>query len=266
VPSGSRDRLIAGLNAVGLYPAARATVDAVGHVLPGARRARRRMLALYSGFVRPGDLCFDVGANVGNRTEMFLALGARVVAVEPQISCVEKLRQRFGANTLVAVVPSALGREPGEADLLVSSAHTISSMSAEWVGRVSETGRFGSHTWGEPVTVPMTTLDALIAEHGTPAFCKIDVEGYEAEVLSGLSRSLPALSFEFTPEAIEGALACLQRLGELGPTVFNYSLGDTGAFAFEEWVDEAAMAEEVTRLRDSSSFGDIYAKAEVRDP
>jgi FkbM family methyltransferase len=224
------------------------------------------MLALYSGFVRPGDVCFDVGANVGNRTEMLLALGARVVAVEPQSSCVQKLQQRFGGNPQVVVVPSALGREPGEADLLVSSAHTISSMSSEWVGRVSETGRFGSHTWGETVTVPLTTLDALIAEHGTPSFCKIDVEGYEAEVLSGLSRPLPVLSFEFTPEAIEGALACLQRLGELGPTVFNYSLGDTGAFALEEWVDGAAMAEEVAGLRDSSTFGDIYARAAVRDP
>jgi FkbM family methyltransferase len=221
------------------------------------------MLALYRRFVGPGDLCFDIGANVGNRTEMFLALGARVVAVEPQALCVRKLQRRFGSNPRVALVPEAAGRRYGEAELLLSSAHTISSMSADWVRRVRESGRFGPHTWNEATIVPVTTLDALIREHGSPSFCKIDVEGYEAEVLAGLSSPLLALSFEFTPEAIEGAIACVQRLGELGRTVFNYSIGDTGAFALKEWVGEAEMAKQVTRLGDSSTFGDVYARTVV---
>ncbi len=218
------------------------------------------MLALYGEFVRPGDLCFDIGANVGRRTEMFLALGASVVAVEPQAFCVRKLQRRFGSNPRVELVAEAVGRRSGEAKLLVSSAHTISSMSGEWVQRVRESGRFGSHTWDEAATVPVTTLDALISEHGIPSFCKIDVEGYEAEVLAGLSTPLHALSFEFTPEAIESTIECLQRLAELGRTVFNYSIGDTGALALEEWTDEAAMAKQLTHLGDSSTFGDIYAR------
>jgi FkbM family methyltransferase len=257
--------LIAGLNAVRLYPAARAVVDGAGHLTPGRRRARRRMLALYRGFVRPGDLCFDIGANVGNRTEMFLALGARVVAVEPQAFCVGKLQRRFGSNPRVEIVPDAVGRMSGEAELLSSSAHTISSMSAEWVERVRASGRFGSHTWNDAGTVPVTTLDALISEQGVPSFCKIDVEGYEAEVLAGLSTPLDALSFEYTPEAIDSAIACLQRLAELGRTVFNYSIGDTGVFALEEWVDEATMARRIGDLGDSSAFGDIYARTAADD-
>ncbi len=219
------------------------------------------MLGLYGTFVRPGDLCFDVGANVGNRTEMFLALGARVVAVEPQAFCLQKLQRRFGSDPRVTLVPQAVGRGPGEAELLVSSAHTISSMSSDWVERVRESGRFGAHTWDETATVPVTTLDALIGEHGVPVFCKIDVEGYEAEVLAGLSSAPSALSFEFTPEAIEAAGVCVRRLAELGPTAFNYSIGDTGAFALDEWLDESAMTEFLPRLGDSSTFGDVYARA-----
>jgi FkbM family methyltransferase len=265
VPGRTRDRVVAGLNAARLYPAARATVDAVGRFMPHALRTRRRMLGLYGRFVRPADLCFDVGANVGNRTEMFLALGARVVAVEPQALCVGKLQRRFASNPRVVVVAEAVGRSPGEAELFVSSAHTISSMSTEWIQRVRASGRFGSHSWNETTVVPVTTLDALIVEHGIPSFCKIDVEGYEVEVLAGLSTPLPALSFEFTPEARENAVACLRRLAELGPTVFNYSIGDSGTFALSEWLDEAAMAEELARLGDSSAFGDVYARS-VGDP
>jgi FkbM family methyltransferase len=260
VPPGPRDRLIAGLNTAALYPRARALVDSVGRFTPEGRRVRRRMLALYREFVRPGDLCFDIGANVGNRTELFLALGAHVVAVEPQALCARKLRRRFGSNAQVAVVSEAAGRARGEAELLVSTAHTISSMSADWVERVRASRRFGSHTWSETTVVPVTTLDALIEEYGNPSFCKIDVEGYEAEVLAGLSKPIRALSFEFTPEAIEGTIACLRRLAELGPSVFNYSIGDTGTLALEEWVDDAALAEHLARLDGSRSFGDVYAQ------
>ena len=69
----------------------------------------------------------------------------------------------------------------------------------------------------------MTTLDELIAAHGEPAFCKIDVEGFEVEVLAGLTRPLRALSFEYLPMAHDAALAVLDRVGELGAYRYNYS-------------------------------------------
>lgn len=106
-----------------------------------ARRRRRRAkaLRLYRRFLAEGDLCFDVGANVGDRTELFLALGARVVAVEPQSACVEALARRFGSR--IELVPAALGPRPGEAELLVASYHTLSSLSSEWVAAVQASGR-----------------------------------------------------------------------------------------------------------------------------
>lgn len=68
-------------------------------VLGGLRRDeahRQRALNLYGQFIRPGDLCFDIGANLGNRVALFLALGATVVAVEPQEICTRVLQLKFG--------------------------------------------------------------------------------------------------------------------------------------------------------------------------
>lgn len=191
--------LAASLRRLGVYAGVKDLGRRLLAVSPAAFRQRRRMRDFYAGFIRPGDLCFDVGANLGDRTAVFLRLGARVVAVEPQARCRRRLLRRFGRNPRVVLVPRALGAQPGAAEMKVSEADTISSLSADWIARVQASGRFAGYAWNQTERVEVTTLDALIREHGTPAFCKIDVEGFEAEVLKGLSAPLRAVSFEFTP-------------------------------------------------------------------
>src|SRR6185436_2583802 len=142
-------------------------------------------------------------------------LGAKVVAVEPQPSCASILLEAFGGTPGLEIVQEALGSVPGTAQLALSDATTLSSMSRGWVDAVRSSGRFAEYRWSRSIEVPVTTLDALIARHGRPAFVKIDVEGFELEVLRGLSAPLPALSFEFTPEWSDSAEACVEHLGTL---------------------------------------------------
>ena len=97
------------------------------------REQKQRKLRLYSKFLRRGDLCFDVGANIGNRTDAFLEIGAQVIAVEPQTECARILREKFHANPNFTLVEAALGDSEREADMLISNASTISSLSPEWV-------------------------------------------------------------------------------------------------------------------------------------
>jgi FkbM family methyltransferase len=226
-------------------------------------RRRHHAEAFYRQFVRDGDLCFDVGANVGNRTAVFLDLGAKVVAIEPQPSCVESLRKQYNRTGRLVVVPKAAGSRPGVGELMISPATALSSMSEDWLDKVKASGRFQAfqtHSWKESITVPITTLDEMIQEFGAPAFCKIDVEGYEAEVLRGLSRPIRVLSLEFAPEFISGTQECLGILAKLGPCEFNYSVGESLELALSNWVTAHELERILTSMRDNRVFGDVYVR------
>ena len=153
---------------------------------PGRQPGLRR---LYGSLVRDGDLVFDVGAHLGDRSAAFAALGARVIALEPQPRIARWLRRIVGRNERITVRTEAVGAAVGTARLAISRrTPTLSTLSASWRDSIQERNpAFRDVRWEDSVEVPVVTLDTLIETYGKPSFCKIDVEGYEAEVLAGLS-------------------------------------------------------------------------------
>ena len=224
-------------------------------------------LTFYSQFINSADIVFDVGANTGNRTKIFRKLAKRVIAIEPQAQCVALLRLQFGGDSRVKLVHKALGAKQGVAEIFMGNADTISSLSREWIDAVQRSGRFSHCKWGQEQLVELTTLDQLIAEYGTPSYIKIDVEGYEHEVLQGLSQAVTMLSFEFTPEYLTSAYKCIERISLLGVFQFNYSLGESMELALPAWVLSGEIKHELSKHMDNPSlFGDVYARYQNRTP
>ena len=220
-----------------------------------------RMRALLAGFVRPGDLAFDVGAHVGDRTACLRALGARVVAVEPQPACLRALRLIHGRDAGVTLVAAAAGAAEGRLTLRLNSANpTVATGSAAFVQAAADAPGWQGQVWDGAVEVAQTTLDALIAAHGAPAFVKIDVEGLEDRVLAGLSHPVRALSFEFTTLQRDVAARALGRLSALGAYRFNASLGESHALAHADWMAAADIGAWLAALPDTANSGDIYAR------
>jgi len=226
----------------------------------GNRQRRDAMERLYRRFVKPGDLVFDVGAHVGDRVAAFRRLGARVVAVEPQPALRTTLKWLHGRDRAVTIEPLALGREEGSVELMLNLDNpTVSTASPEFVRAAAGARGWEGQTWTRTTTVAMTTLDALIARHGMPAFIKIDVEGFEAEVLAGLSRPVAALSFEFTTIQRKVARAAIDRCVALGYASFNAALGESHTLVHEPWLTAPQMAYWLAALPHAANSGDVYA-------
>lgn len=215
---------------------------------------------MYARFVKPGGLAFDVGSHVGDRIGSFRRNGARVIALEPQPLCARVIREIYAEDSNVTLIEKACGPKAGSLTLHINSANpTVTTASADFVKAADGAGGWEGQSWDHTIEVPVTKLDDLVAQFGRPDFIKIDVEGFEEDVIAGLSKAVPALSFEFTTIQRDVAFECLDRLARLGRYTFDIALGESQTMELGRWVAADDMRRMIEALPHSANSGDVYA-------
>jgi len=204
-----------------------------------------------------GDLFFDIGAHLGSKSKQFLDKNLKAIMVEPLPQCVEQLKIKFKNKDNVEIIQKAVGRATGNMTLDVNTKMpTTSTMAKHW-----KNGRFSNEKWDQKITVEMTTLDHLIKIHGLPKYIKIDVEGFEFDVLMGLSQKVGIISFEFTSEFLDQTINCLNHLKKIGYHEYNFSIGERRKF-YSNWSNTEDLIQKLRNeiINDKLLWGDIYCR------
>jgi FkbM family methyltransferase len=215
--------------------------------------AQRR--EFYRRLIAQGDLCFDVGANIGDISAVLLQLGAKVVAIDPQPAAMRELKARLGHHGQLTCVEAGVAAAPGELDLYLHDQVGTTSMVPDW-----NAGK----TKGK-IIVPVTTLDALIERFGLPKYCKIDVEGFELNVLKGLNRKIELISLEFHADAKNMTITsqCLNLLEQQGDIDINIISFRNYEFAWKKWATRNDFEKRfAAELADDPAFayGDVFIR------
>ncbi len=229
---------------------------------PKSKHPRKLVVKFYSQFVKRHSLVFDIGANKGERVAIFSELGAIVIAVDPLISAIMGMKDRFRNHKNIIFENVGLDRIQGEMPFYICDEDDrLSTFSPE---QMKSSFFANITTWNRQEIIMVCKLDDLIIKYGIPDFCKIDVEGYELNVLQGLSLLIPALSFEFSSKQIEIVCKCFEVLNAMSDRyVFNVCFGEPYNLYFKEWVNKELVLDEIRRkdsLAMTHAWGDIYAK------
>ena len=209
---------------------------------------------------KKGDLFFDIGANRGYKTDIFLRLGAQVVAAEPDSLNQEILRQSFLnyrlARKPVVIVGKAITDKIGSHVMWVEEPGSAkNTLNPKWVETLrTDKSRFGNNVeFVNKVEVETTTLEELVRLHGYPFYIKIDVEGHETSVLKGLRSVVPFVSFEVNlPEFRPEAFRCIEVLEKLSAGGrFNYTADVLHGLALEPWLPQGAFVDTFSKCEES---------------
>lgn len=220
---------------------------------------QQKFKSFYKQFKGPNQLFFDIGANTGHRTNIFLELGVQVVAAEPVANTFQQLSKQFGDHPNVTLLPVALGSSESTGTIHVANHSAVSTLSTHFIDAYQFQDQHHLE-WNMQEKVSITTLNQLIQTYGLPDFCKIDVEGYELEVLRGVNSPIPALSLEYNARLKPNALACINQLNTLGNYRYNFSTYETLQFTHANWLNHTDFHHFINQLPLAVETGDIYAQ------
>jgi FkbM family methyltransferase len=207
----------------------------------------RRLKNIYSKFVKKGDLVFDIGGATGTHTGVLMNMGAKVISFEPNKNSYLKLKLINSQSYQIGIGSK---NEKKKFYTFIDDDHSTF---------LKESPKLKEQIFKEAYEVNICTLKSQIDKFGIPIFIKVDVEGFEYEVLKTLPKDIKTIiKFEYTPSISEIGFKCIDFLSEKG-FKFNYTYAVFHKFKSNTWLTGKELEEKLSK--DKNLFGDIYAKS-----
>lgn len=184
------------------------------------------------------ELIFDVGANTGYKTSLFRRISKKVLAFEPSNSCYQILKKRFKYSN-VEIFNCALGSEKTSLDYYeIEGQEAYSSLSSKHIEtRVVNRNMVGIKSI-KPKKVSVEIIEDFITKYGKPYYIKIDVEGFEYEVIKGLQTPVSLISFESNlPEFCKESIEIIYYLSRLSNNKYVFNFTAEIDFLLENFLD-----------------------------
>jgi len=206
------------------------------------------------------SIIIDIGANVGNFTKEWLTKSphSQYVCVEANVELIPILDGMFYGNKNVTILNNLVSDKDDElVDFWINKNHTISSASKDWINN----SRFKGTDYYKKTQVKTITLDTIIELYGNPNLIKIDVEGYELEVLKGLTKAQSVIMFEWVEENFSRCIDCIKYLMSIGYNSFSYTIKENYSEIQTNYCpfNEMDIFKKIN-LIGNSNWGNIYAR------
>lgn len=205
------------------------------------------------------DLIFDVGANMGRKSFIFLKLTKKVIAFEPSLTLYQFLKKRFEKENII-LFNCALGSSVSTLELfVVEDNEAYNSLNKKHIELTATKRGIANKTNVKAIKVQVDMLENFVQRFGLPKYIKIDVEGYEYEVIKGLKTAVPLLSFEVNlPEFRQEAIDTIAYLQTLSSNKYAYNFTSGFSWLYKNFI---SAPDAVNFLNNTShTYLEIYAR------
>lgn len=205
------------------------------------------------------DLIFDVGANIGQKCAIFSSISKKVIAFEPSEKPFTYLKKRF-KNRDVELFNCALGGEVSSSEFYeIKDNNAYNSLSKKHIETTVTNREISNIGLVTRRKVNVETLENFIAKFGVPIYIKIDVEGYEFEVIKGLKTPVPLISFEANlPEFCNESISIIEYLSKISLNKYQFNFTADNLFLLQRFVNKEDAIKFL--LETKHNYLEIYAK------